>query len=311
MALPGPLVVVALGGNALMERDQRPDAGPQVRKVLDAVEALAPLADGHRLVITHGNGPQVGMLAIESADDRSLASPYPLDALVAETQGLIGYWIVQALRNALPGREVAGLLTQVVVDRRDPAFAHPTKFIGPVYDEERAGGLAPRRGWTMARDGWGWRRVVASPPPVEIVELPLIGRLVSDGTVVVCGGGGGIPVARQRDGSLQGEVAVIDKDLTSCLLAVALGADALLLLTDVAAVSTDITDPAAPTIGSTTPTELRGLHLPAGSMGPKVEAACRFVEQTGGTAGIGALADAAAVLAGTAGTVVRPGRSQP
>lgn len=297
-------IVVALGGNALLRRGQRPDAEPQRRNVLRAAEALAPLARDHELIVTHGNGPQVGVLAMESAADPLLSRPFPLDPLGAETQGLIGYWLTQSLHNVLPDREVVALLTQCIVDPADPAFAHPTKFVGPNYHEDEARALALDRNWAVAADGSAWRRVVASPEPLEVVETPVIRRLADAGVLVVCAGGGGIPVERAADATLRGVEAVIDKDLTSALLAEQLGADALLLLTDVAAVETDFGSPGSEPIVSATVAELRAVCFAAGSMGPKVEAACRFTERTGGLAAIGSLDDAAAVVAGSAGTRV-------
>ena len=299
-------VVIALGGNALIERHHPLDAAAQLANIQRAIAALAPLAVDHHLVITHGNGPQVGLLALESSADATLERPYPLDALGAETQGLIGYWLLQTLGNALPDHDVAALITQTLVAASDPAFDHPTKFIGPVYTAERAHELATARHWTVAPDGTGWRRVVASPTPLAVVEMALIERLIVADTLVICGGGGGIPVTRNSAGMLEGVEAVVDKDLTSALVAEALHADALLLLTDVAAISTDIADPSAPTIRHATPTDLRRRAFPSGSMGPKVEAACQFVERTGRMAAVGALTDAPAILAGTAGTIVTP-----
>jgi carbamate kinase len=297
-------LVVALGGNALLHRGDRPDAEPQRLNVGHAADSLAPLAAAHELVVTHGNGPQVGVLAMESAADPMLTRPFPLDPLGAETQGLIGYWLAQGLRNALPGREVAALLTQCVVDPDDPAFTHPTKFVGPVYDEIEAHRLAAEREWTVAPDGAAWRRVVASPLPQRVVEAEVIRLLTDAGVVVVCAGGGGVPVRETVDGTLRGVEAVIDKDLTAALLAEVLGADALVLLTDVAGVETDFGQPGSEVIRTATPTELRARSFPAGSMGPKVEAACRFVERTGGIAAIGSLTEAAALLAGRSGTLV-------
>ncbi len=299
-------IVVALGGNALLHRGERPDAEPQRRNVLAAVASLVPLARDHQLVLTHGNGPQVGVLAIESAADAQLTRPFPLDPLGAETQGLIGYWLAQGLRNALPGREVAALLTQCVVDGDDPAFATPTKFVGPVYGAADARRIADERGWTIAPDGATWRRVVPSPEPRAIVEANVVQLLVDRGVVVVCAGGGGVPVRCDADGMLHGVEAVIDKDLTAALLAEMLHADALLLLTDVPGVSTDLGGPNASVLRDVTVAQLRALHLPAGSMGPKAEAACRFVERTGGFAAIGSLTEAAALLQRRAGTVVGP-----
>ncbi len=295
---------MALGGNAFLRRGERPDAEPQRRNVLHAAESLAALAAGHELVVTHGNGPQVGVLAMESAADPMLTRPFPLDQLGAETQGLIGYWLAQSLRNALPGRQVAAVLTQCVVDAADPAFAKPSKFVGPTYDEAGARRLAAERDWVVAPDGEWWRRVVASPAPNRIVEVEIIRMLTEAGVLVVCAGGGGVPVVEVA-GGLTGVEAVIDKDLTAALLAEVLSADALLLLTDVTGVETDFGRPGSEVIRHATPSELRARTFPAGSMGPKVEAACRFVQRTGGIAAIGSLTEAAAVLAGTAGTQLR------
>ncbi len=295
-------LVVALGGNALAARHQPLDASPQVLNVHRAVVALAPLLRDHDVLITHGNGPQVGLLALESSADPALAMAYPLDALGAETQGLIGYWLVQALADVVPDRAAVALVTRTMVAADDPAFSHPTKFIGPMYTAEQASAIAAAQGWTVEPDGTGWRRVVPSPAPVEVVELATIGQLFAAGVLVVCGGGGGVPVQRRADGALVGVEAVVDKDLTAALLAEAIGADALLLLTDVDAVSSDIDDPAAPPISRATAAEMRARSFAPGSMGPKVDAACRFVERTGQTAAIGALDRAAEVLAGTAGT---------
>jgi carbamate kinase len=300
-------IVVALGGNALLERGQRPDAAVQRANTVRAVRALTPLAERHEIVITHGNGPQVGLLALESAADPDLTVPYPLDVLGAQTQGMIGYWLLQALQNALPGRQVAAVLNQTLVSAADPAFAMPTKFVGAVYDEKRARDLAAVRGWSVARDGEHWRRVVPSPEPYRVIETRIIRRLLAEGTVVVCAGGGGVPVVRDEAGKLSGVEAVIDKDLATAKLAEALEADALLLLTDVPAVQRGFGTPAAEAISRATPAALRRERFPAGSMGPKVEAICRFVEVTGDLGAIGALADAVAILDGKAGTVVTPG----
>ncbi len=266
-------IVAALGGNALLERGEKPDEDIQEHHVQQAVTALAPLARSEDLVVTHGNGPQVGMLALESASDPALTRPYSLDVLGAQTQGMIGYWLVRALRGAAPGKHAASLVSQTRVDPDDPAFAHPTKFVGPVYEEKQARDLAAERGWVVARDGEAWRRVVPSPEPLELMELPLIRQLVDSGALVVCAGGGGIPVVADASGTLRGVEAVVDKDLTAALLACAVNADALQLLTDVDAVIDGYGTPDARPIRRTTPAELRARSFPASSsMGPKVEA---------------------------------------
>jgi carbamate kinase len=300
------LVVMALGGNALLRRDEPPRADIQRKNVIGAVaKSVAPVARAHRLVVTHGNGPQVGLLALQTAAYRAV-SPYPLDVLGAESQGMIGYLIEQALAEELPGREVATLLTQVEVDPADPAFAAPTKPIGPIYRSEEADALKARNGWTFARENGGYRRVVASPVPRRIRELGTIRLLVKAEVIVICAGGGGIPVVVTAEGGLRGVEAVIDKDLSAALLAEELAADVLLLLTDVSAVWTRWPkSPDSRPIGRTTPAELAGYNFAAGSMAPKVAAACRFAERTGRTAAIGALEDAQAILAGRAGTIVK------
>jgi carbamate kinase len=297
-------VVIALGGNALLERGEAPDSDIQETHVVSAVTALAPLAGKHELLITHGNGPQVGVLALESARDPALSHPYPFDVLGAQTQGMIGYWLVQALHDAVPGQPAGCLLCRTVVHADDPAFARPTKFVGPVYDKARARQLAAERGWTVRQDGNAWRRVVPSPEPVALVELEMIRLLAGSGAIVVCAGGGGIPVVRDDKGALRGVEAVVDKDLTAALLARDMAADALVILTDVDAVQDGYGTPHARPIHRATPQELRARPFPAGSMGPKVEAACRFVEATDGMAAIGRLVDVEALLDGEAGTMV-------
>ena len=299
-------IVAALGGNALLERGERPDVEVQERHVSQAVAALAPLARGHQLVITHGNGPQVGMLALESAHDPALSHPYPFDVLGAQTQGMIGYWLARALRAEVPDRQVGCLICLTLVSEADPAFANPTKFVGPSYDEHSARSLAAKHGWTIGRDGEKWRRVVPSPEPVEILELPLIAALLEADAVAICAGGGGIPVIRPEGTRLCGVDAVVDKDLTSALLAQAIAADALLLLTDVPGVLDGFGTSAARPIERATVAQLSGDRLPAGSMGPKVDAACRFVAATGKKAVIGRLDDAEAMFLGKAGTTVLP-----
>ena len=299
-------IVVALGGNALLPRGEKPDWDVQEACVGRAIEALAPIAAENEVVITHGNGPQVGVLALQSASDPELSSPYPFDVLGAQTQGMIGYWLLQAMQNALPGRQVAAIINQTLVEANDPAFANPTKFVGEVYDEAEAERLAKERGWAVKPDGPKWRRVVGSPSPKRVVETRLVRLLLNSGAVVICAGGGGVPVIRNEQGHLQGVEAVIDKDATSAVLAEALEADALLVLTDVQYVERGFGTPNAEPILRSTPPALRQESFPAGSMGPKVEAVCRFVEVTGGMAAIGRLEDAEAILAGKSGTIVTP-----
>jgi carbamate kinase len=301
-----PRVVVALGGNALLRRGEPAEAETQRRNVREAASALAALAADHEVVITHGNGPQVGLLSLE-ADAYKAVSPYPLDVLGAESQGMIGYLLVQALRNELPERQVVAVLTQVAVAADDPAFLEPTKPIGPVYSEREARDLGRERGWRIAPDGQYFRRVVPSPEPKAVVELDSIENLVDSGAVVVCAGGGGIPVVSERAG-LRGVEAVIDKDLTAALLAESLGAERLVLATDVPFVELDWGTAMATPVEAATPSTLRQTRFEPGSMGPKVEAACRFVERTGGVCTIGSLAEIACLVRGSAGTQIVPER---
>lgn len=298
------LIVVALGGNALLHRNESLDAETQQHNVKRACAVIADLAREHRVVVTHGNGPQVGLLALQSEAYRDVRS-YPLDVLDAESEGMIGYLLQQGLENALPRAKVATLLTQVVVDAHDPAFRDPTKPIGPVYLEDEAAALETERGWAMAPDGMdGWRRVVASPRPREIVERDTIDLLVESGVLVICSGGGGIPVVRDDVGRLRGVEAVIDKDRTAALLARQLGADRLLLLTDVDALYANYGRPGAQAIRRSCPGLLRAFDFDAGSMRPKVEAASWFATSTGNPAYIGRLEDAEKLLAGRAGTEI-------
>ncbi|KPP86822.1 MAG: carbamate kinase [Rhodobacteraceae bacterium HLUCCO07] len=297
------LVVIALGGNALLRRDQSLTAENQRDNARTAARALAEVARaGHDLVITHGNGPQVGLLALQGMAYKP-DETYPLDMMGAETEGMIGYLIEQELENALNhDRTVASLLTQVRVDPDDPNFDSPTKFVGPVYEHDEARRVAERHAWSIAQDGEKWRRVVPSPAPVEIPDLKVIRLLLLHGTIVICAGGGGIPVIEKPDGTLTGVEAVIDKDATSALLAKALGADALLLLTDVDGVYKGFGTDAAERIARLTPQEATALDLPAGSMAPKVTAGAQFARGGQRWTGIGKLSDALAIIEGRSGT---------
>lgn len=298
-------VVIALGRAALLDPGQNPDADRQRRHIKTAAAAVAGIARHHEVVLTHGSAPQVGMLGVQSATYPSV-DEYPLDLLEAEAEGLVGYLLQQALANQLREKEVVTLLTQVVVDPADRAIASPAKRIGPPLAEVDAFRLARDRHWFVAAEEGRFRRVVSSPEPLAIVELPTIKRLMSAGVVVVCAGGGGIPVVLDADGALRGVAALIDKDRTAALLATLVDADVLLLLTDEPAVVAERGSAFAHPIGQATPAELRALDLDLATMAPKVVAACRFVEQTRRRAAIGMITDAEAILAGTAGTQVTP-----
>jgi carbamate kinase len=296
-------IVVALGGNALLRRGEPMTAEAQRSNVRRSVAALLPLFEaGHQLVITHGNGPQVGLLSLQAAAGPKDGA-YPLDVLDAESEGMMGYLLEQELDNALPdGRLFATLLTQVLVDRHDPAFHQPTKPIGPVYDGAEARRLAEMRGWSMRHLTDGWRRVVPSPQPLQVLEARVIEMLTSQGVTVICAGGGGIPVIECSDGKLLGVEAVIDKDLVSALLARQLGADHLILLTDVEGVYLDWGSQSARLIKRASAGSLTPGDFAPGSMRPKIDAAIRFVAETGHPASIGRLEEAARVFAGVSGT---------
>ena len=302
-------VVVALGGNALLRRGQPLTAENQRANARAACQALAPLALEHELVIAHGNGPQVGLLALQGSAYTEV-EPYPLDLLGAQTEGMIGYIIQQELGNELPfEKRLASLLTLIEVDRNDPAFEDPTKPIGPIYTDDDAKRLADEKGWIFKPDGDSMRRVVPSPLPQRIFGLEPVEWLLEHDCVVVCAGGGGIPVMYTDEPTpagrkLVGVEAVIDKDLASALLARDLKADVLLIVTDVDAVYSDWGTPEQRAIRRATPEALYGTEFAAGSMGPKVRAACSFVEETGGLAAIGSINDTPALLRGEAGTVV-------
>jgi carbamate kinase len=299
-------IVIALGGNALLRRSDPMTTEVQRRNIRIAAQAIAPLAAGHSIVIAHGNGPQVGLLSLQAEAFKG-AEPYPLDVLDAGTQGMIGYLIQQELRNLLPpGQQVATVLTMIMVDPADPAFTHPTKFVGPVYAKADADELAAAKGWAFRQDGTAWRRVVPSPEPRQILEIEPITWLLDRGAVVICAGGGGIPTVHPpaEPGTLAGVEAVIDKDLASELLAEDVAADLFVMATDVDGVYLHWGTPRQRRLGPVTLEELAGYEFAAGSMGPKVEAAARFAAKTGRRAAIGSLADIAGIVAGTAGTNV-------
>lgn len=302
-------ILVALGGNALLQRGQTLSAAAQQTSVSIAAAVLArEIEAGHELIITHGNGPQVGLLALQSAAGPR-ASIMPLDVLGAESEGWIGYSVELALRNALPdGSKTVTLLTQTLVDAADPAFKQPSKPIGPIYDEATAQQLAVQNHWTVKPDGASWRRVVASPAPIAILEIDAIKVLVQSGITVICAGGGGIPVIYQAGKKLTGIEAVIDKDATSALLAQLIGADIFIMLTDVNGVYLDFDTVKSRMITQSSPLQMLAHKsaFAAGSMGPKMAAACSFVGATGRRSIIGAMPELHQLIAGTAGTTIIP-----
>jgi carbamate kinase len=301
-------IVVALGGNALLKRTEPMTAETQRKNVRIAARALAPIAMKHNLVLAHGNGPQVGLLALQAAAYADV-EPYPLDVLGAQTEGMIGYVIEQELGNLLPfEKPLATILTMIEVDPADEAFANPTKFVGPTYTKRDADRLCKAKGWAFKKDGGAWRRVVASPEPKRIFELNPIKWLLEKGTIVICAGGGGIPTAYLPDGSrtLVGAEAVIDKDLASSLLATELGADLFVMATDADGVYLEFGTLTQRLLERVTADEIASYEFAAGSMGPKVEAAVRFVRATGNRAVIGNLDDIERIVAGEAGTSVVP-----
>ncbi len=297
-------VVVALGGNALLRRGQALNAENQRENIRVAVRQLAEIHRHHELVIAHGNGPQVGLLALMEAA-YSAVDPYPLDVLGAETVGMIGYMIEQELGNIIPLEDhIVTVLTQVLVDPADPAFQNPTKPVGPIYDRHEADRLRSEKGWSMAPDGEHFRRVVPSPLPQRIIEISAIRLLVDNGVVVICAGGGGIPTAYDDEQKLYGVEAVIDKDLASALLSMELDAEMFVMLTDVANVYTDFGTPRQRAIRAANPAALEQLDFADGSMGPKIRGACEFAGKTGQRSVIGQLADLVDIMKGRAGTLV-------
>jgi carbamate kinase len=297
-------VVVALGGNALLRRGQELNAENQRENIRKAASELAVVHELHQLIIAHGNGPQVGLLALMDAHYTAV-EPYPLDVLGAETVGMIGYMIEQEMGNLIPFKDhIVTILTQVLVDPADPAFQNPTKPVGPVYDQAEADKLQKEKGWAMAPDGDYFRRVVPSPLPRRIIEMNVIRMLVDANVVVICAGGGGIPTAYDENRKLYGVEAVIDKDLASGLLAKGLDADMFVMLTDVAAVYTDFGTPKQRPIRAAHPDALEKMDFAAGTMGPKVKGACEFVRETGKQSAIGRLSDLAKIMDGKAGTLI-------
>ncbi len=299
-------ILVALGGNALLRRGEALTAENQRRNVRIAAEALAPLGREHQLIISHGNGPQVGLLALQSASYEAV-SAYPLDVLGAQTEGMIGYVIEQELGNILPFEQpFATILSMVEVDPHDPAFANPSKPIGPFYSEEDAARLGAEKGWTMARDGDRFRRVVPSPLPIRIFQIRPVKWLLEHGCIVICAGGGGIPTLYGADGKLHGVEAVVDKDRASALLARELEADLFIMATDADAVYLDWGKPGQRAIRRASPEGLSKYSFADGSMGPKVEAAIDFARRTGKPAAIGTLSALVEIVRGEAGTRVEP-----
>ena len=296
-------LVVAIGGNALLQRGEVLSAKNQERNMQRASTALIKVADGHDVVLVHGNGPQVGLLALEAEAFKD-APAFPLDVLGAESQGMIGYVIGQVLSNGMPDRKIATLLSRTLVDPKDPAFGNPTKPIGPIYSKSDAQNLTRDRGWVIAEDGENFRRVVPSPKPIDLLEFPIIEELVTSGVLVICGGGGGIPVMRGTNGQVSGVEAVVDKDLTAALLARNLKADRLLILTDVDGVYQNWGQASEQKLERITPAALTTMSFSEGSMGPKVAAACSFAKATGNPAMIGSLDEADQILAGIKGTWV-------
>ena len=298
-------IVIALGGNALLQRGQALSSENQLISIRAASIQLARIADGNDMLITHGNGPQIGLLALQSESYHDVA-PYPLDALGAQTQGLIGYVIEQELANRVPAsRQIACLVTRTIVNATDPELARPSKPIGPMYSEQEAKQLGNERRWTIAADNQGYRRVVPSPQPIAVANLEAIRCLFNQGFIVIAAGGGGVPVVTEPGAAMtRGIEAVIDKDATSTLLALALGADCLLIATGVDAVFEGWGTSNQQAIRRISSAALIKMSFPRGSMAPKVAAACEFVSNSGKRAVIGSLHNMEAMLAGTSGTQI-------
>lgn len=296
-------IVIALGGNAMLQRGQPLEADLQKENIRIAAQAIAQLSDQHQVILTHGNGPQVGLLALQNAAYDKV-SPYPLDTLGAQTAGMIGYMLNLELRNLRPEMPIVTMVTETLVNQDDPAFNNPTKFVGPVYSEAAAQSLAAEKGWQMKADGEYFRRVVPSPKPQRVIEGNTVRQLSERGAFVICAGGGGVPVYQNNDGQFEGVEAVVDKDLTSSILATQLQADVLIIMTDVEAVSVNYGKPDAKAIRRATPEAMESMNFAAGSMGPKVEAAIEFVRSGGKMAAIGSLNRALDILTSDSGTII-------
>lgn len=295
-------LVIALGGNAILQRKEPMEEKIQRKNIANACELIAKVARIHDVVITHGNGPQVGLLALQNEAYKGV-SPYPLDVLGAETEGMIGYLLCQELKNRSPHKEVIALLTQTLVDKDDPAFQNPSKFVGPIYTKEQADKISKEKNWVIKADGEYFRRVVSSPMPKAIIEEPTINHLLGrENIIIICAGGGGVPVMRNEQNKLIGLEAVIDKDRASNVLAQAINADAFIMLTDVESVQTNFNQPNSKAIKKAAPEQIMRFHFAEGSMGPKVEAACDFVRSGGQYAAIGALSELENIITGASGT---------
>ncbi|MEH0710977.1 carbamate kinase [Vibrio owensii] len=298
-----PIIVVAVGGNALLQRGEVMSCENQQKSIAQTASSLAELSKNYRLVIVHGNGPQVGLLSLQNNAYKD-CPPYPFDVLGAETQGMIGYLIQQGLNAAIEDRYTTTILTRIVVDENDPAVTDPSKFIGPVYTEEQAKQLAEENHWVVKPDGAHWRRVVPSPKPQEILEIKAIKDLLEKEHLIICGGGGGAPVI-EKDGAYVGFEAVIDKDMTAALIAEQIGAEHLLILTDGTHVCLNWGTPQEQKLENVTIEQMKQYSFPAGSMGPKVDACCQFVEKTGQSGHIGDLSFALEIIEGKSGTHIQ------
>lgn len=298
-------IVLSIGGNALLKRGEAMSEATQQKNIAEAVRSMGSILNEHEVLITHGNGPQVGLLALQAENYKDVPA-YSLDILGAESQAMVGYMLLEALQQAHPNKRFVNIVTRSLASCDDPAFDNPTKFIGAVYSKERALEMAKWHHWSVKPDGQYWRRVVPSPEPIEVLEAGAIESLMQAGFTVIAAGGGGVPMVRDETGALYGVEAVIDKDLAASLLAQALGADLFLIVTDVDAVYTHFGETDARPIYQTTPDELSECFFPAGSMGPKVKAASRFVKCTGHRAAIGSLSEIEGLLLGTKGTQITP-----